>query len=461
MGKIIISPEDNVAVNTETGFKIAVKDIKKDKKIIKYGFPIGHATRDIIAGETVHTDNMATDLSGCIEYKYSPTVFPQIRPIEVFFEGYKRFDGSVGIRNDIIVIPLVGCINPVAQKIAAKYGITAYTHPYGCSQLGDDHKTTQKILAGLIKNPNNAGVLVLGLGCENNTMESFKAVLGEHDKTRTEFLICQQCDDEITEAGKLIDKLRKRAEADRREKFPVSKLRVGLKCGGSDGYSGISANPLVGSFSDMLVYSGGCSVMTEVPEMFGAEQLLMDRAKNKEVFDKTVRLINNFKQYFESHGQVIYENPSPGNKAGGISTLEEKSLGCTQKSGSAPVSGVLDYGEKPEGGGLYLLNGPGNDMVAVTNLAAAGCQLILFTTGRGTPLGGPVPTVKISSNKELFTKKKHWIDFDASPLIYGAEREALAKDLFDYVLRVASGEKTRNEINGFSDIAIFKDGVTL
>ena len=428
MGKIKISPEDNVAVVTETGFKVAVKDIKKDEKIIKYGYPIGHATKDIKEGDTVHTFNMQTDLSGQLEYTYHPSEFKEEKEAEVYFDGYRRFDGSIGVRNDIIVIPLVGCINPVAQKIAARCGITAYTHPYGCSQLGDDHKTTQKILSGLVKNPNNGGVLILGLGCENNTMDSFKDILGEYDRTRTEFLLCQQCGDEIEEAEKLVNKLKERVKSDRREKCPVSKLTIGLKCGGSDGYSGISANPLVGSFSDLLVQSGGCSVMTEVPEMFGAEKLLMDRAKDQKVFDKIVKLINNFKYYFESHGQVIYENPSPGNKAGGISTLEEKSLGCTQKSGSAPVSGVLDYGDKPNSGGLYLLNGPGNDMVAVTNLAAVGCQIILFTTGRGTPLGGPVPTVKISSNKELYDKKRNWIDFDASPLIFGAERKAHAKE---------------------------------
>ena len=461
MGKIIISPEDNVAVDTETGFKVAVKDIKKDEKVIKYGYPIGHATADIKEGETVHTNNMCTDLSGRVEYRYKEPVFESCTAREEFFYGYKRFDGSVGIRNDITVIPLVGCINPVAQKIAAKCGVKVYTHPYGCSQLGDDHRTTQKILAGLVRNPDNGGVLVLGLGCENNTMDSFRDVLGCYDESRVRFLVCQQCGDEIAEAEKLINQLKERISADKREKCSVSALRVGLKCGGSDGYSGISANSLVGSFSDILVSCGGTAVMTEVPEMFGAEQLLMDRAKNREVFDRTVRLINNFKRYFESHGQVIYENPSPGNKAGGISTLEEKSLGCTQKSGRSAVCGVLDYGEKPDASGLYLLNGPGNDMVAVTNLAAAGCQLILFTTGRGTPLGGPVPTVKISSNKNIYDKKRHWIDFDASPIIDGTDKEVLANELFDYVLRVASGEETRNEVNGFSDIAIFKDGVTL
>lgn len=455
---MLINKLDNVEVNLNDGHKYAARDIKNGENIIKYGQPIGHATQDIQKGQHVHSHNMKTNLSGVLEYKYEPYGGgAEYLKSDRTFMGYKREDGNVGIRNDVLIVCTVGCINKSAEKIASETGAKCVTHPFGCSQLGDDHKTTQLILKGLVKNPNNGGVLVMGLGCENNNIPEFKKVLGNVNEKRVKFLIAQETEDEITEGIRLVKELQANASKDKRVPVPLSKLKVGLKCGGSDGFSGITANPLVGRFCDRLTSLGGMCVLTEVPEMFGAEHLLMKRCINKDVFDKTVNLINNFKDYFTKHNQVIYENPSPGNKAGGITTLEEKSLGCVQKGGLAAVTDVLDYGDTVKTSGLSLLNGPGNDIVAITNLMAAGVNLILFTTGRGTPVGTFVPTVKISTNKALAEKKKNWIDFDASGLI---ERD-LTDELTDYILEVANGKKTKNEENGYEEISIFKDGVVL
>ncbi len=456
---MVIHKNDNVEINLENGHKYALGEIQEGMPVIKYGNPIGHATKDIQKGEWVHTHNLETNLSGELDYTYQPDFSP-LPFIESgrTFRGYLRPDGNVGIRNEIWIIPTVGCVNRVAQALAEKTGAFAFSHPFGCSQLGDDQATTQKILRGLIFHPNAGGVLVLGLGCENNNIGVFRQTLGKFDEKRVRFLNCQDESDELKTGIQIIRELQRYADTFSRTEIPVSRLRVGLKCGGSDGYSGITANPLVGRFSDALISMGGSCVLTEVPEMFGAEHLLMKRCINREVFEQTVALINNFKAYYTSHGQVCYENPSPGNKEGGITTLEEKSLGCVQKGGSAPIVDVLDYGDTVRTNGLSLLNGPGNDMVAATNLTAVGCHIILFTTGRGTPLGAPVPTVKIATNHVLASKKASWIDFDASPVLSGTN---LDEALMDYVLSVASGTTTRNEENGYREISIFKDGVTL
>lgn len=453
MGYILIHPDDNVRVNLENGHKYAVRDIASGEKIIKYGFPIGIATEDISEGGHVHSHNMKTALSGTQEYTYTPDFrFPKEEKSQII-KAYIRKNGDIGIRNDIWIIPTVGCINKAAKKIAGLTGAFAFTHPYGCSQLGGDHERTQKILCGLIKHSNAGGVLVLGLGCENNNITELKKVLGEYDEERILFLNAQDCEDEIAEGVKIIDELKRIAAKDKRTEVPVSKLKIGLKCGGSDGLSGITANPLCGRITDRLVSMGGTAVLTEVPEMFGAEQILMNRCVNEDVFNRTVKLINDSKEYFISNGQPVSENPSPGNKAGGITTLEEKSLGCVQKGGTSPVTAVLDYGDTAREKGLNLLNGSGNDMVAITNLTVTGCHLILFTTGRGTPLGAPVPTIKIATNSALTEKKRHWIDFDAQK---GNEEE-----LFNLILEIANGKETKNEENGYREIAIFKDGVTL
>lgn len=453
MGFVIIHPRDNVKVNMDNGHKYALSDIKKGEKIIKYGFPIGTAKSDIRADEHVHTHNLKTALSGVKEYTYNKCAQSVDRENSAVISAYLRKNGDIGIRNDIWIIPTVGCINKTAEKIAEKTGAFAFTHPYGCSQLGDDLLVTQKILCGLIKHPNAGGVLVLGLGCENNNIAELKKVLRDYDSDRVSFLNCQDCDDEIAQGVRIVGELQKQAENDRREEVSVSKLKIGLKCGGSDGLSGITANPLVGRLTDKLTAMGGTAVLTEVPEMFGAEQILMNRCADENVFESTVRLINNYKEYFISHNQPVSENPSPGNKEGGITTLEEKSLGCVQKGGNAVVTDVLDYGDTAVKAGLNLLNGPGNDIVAVTNLTAAGCHLILFTTGRGTPLGAPVPTIKISTNTALSNKKAGWIDFDA--------QSGTADDLFGLICDTANGKETKNEINGYREIAIFKSGVTL
>lgn len=499
MSLIKIHPSDNVAVDTATGHKEALVAIAEGENIIKYGFPIGHATRAIEKGERVHTENVKTNLGGKLEYEYHPCAcYPvaagaaqdasdgsvaatdtsdgraaaldasdrsvaaqgvcRTGTLPRLMNAYVRENGEIGIRNDIWIVNTVGCVNKIAEALSKLTGALCFPHPYGCSQLGDDQTKTQQILRGLIFHPNAGGVLVLGLGCENNNLKVFREVLGEVDERRVKFLNAQDCEDEIKEGVRLINELKNHAVSYKRRLVPVSKLKVGLKCGGSDGFSGITANPLIGSFSDQLVATGGSTVLTEVPEMFGAETILMDRCVNGAVFQKTVALINDFKDYFTRHHQVIYENPSPGNKAGGITTLEEKSLGCTQKGGHAPVVDVLDYGDRVVKNGLNLLNGPGNDMVAVTNLTAAGCHLILFSTGRGTPLGAPVPTVKVSTNSLLAQKKKDWIDFDAGPMVDGTD---LSEGFFDYVLSVAEGRQTCNERNGYREIAIFKEGVTL
>jgi len=458
MKQLKIHASDNVAVEVETGHKVALCDIAAGENVIKYGFPIGHATKDIREGERVHTDNVKTNLKDKLTYEYQPKRFELPQVPECTINAYVRENGEIGIRNDIWIVNTVGCVNKIAEKLSGLTGAISFPHPYGCSQLGDDHAVTQQILKGLIEHPNAGGVLVLGLGCENNNIATFKEVLRDVDERRVKFLNAQDSCDEIAEGVRLIEELKAYADTFTRQPVSISKLKVGLKCGGSDGFSGITANPLIGQFSDMLIAAGGSTVLTEVPEMFGAETILMDRCVDETVFEKTVQLINDFKDYFIRHNQEIYENPSPGNKAGGITTLEEKSLGCTQKGGRAPVVDVLTYGDRITKNGLNLLNGPGNDMVAVTNLAAAGCHLVLFSTGRGTPLGSPVPTVKIATNDTLARTKKNWIDFNAGPMLEGAEP---AEEFMQYIIRVANGEETCNERNGYREIAIFKDGVTL
>lgn len=460
--KLIIHQKDNVYINLADGHKYARCDIANGENIIKYGFPIGHATCDIKSGEHVHSHNVKTNLSDISEYRYDRVEYGiGGGQTEQTFSAYVRKNGEIGIRNDIWIVNTVGCINKTAQTIAQKSGAFYFPHPFGCSQLGGDMEVTQKILAGLVKHPNAGGVLVLGLGCENNNIDVFKPVLGEYDTERIRFLNCQECEDEIKDALSIVEELKALAAQDKRQPVPVSKLKVGLKCGGSDGYSGITANPLVGSFCNKLVRMGGSCVLTEVPEMFGAEHILMERCVSREVFDKAVRMINGYKEYFISHKQPIYENPSPGNKKGGITTLEEKSLGCVQKGGLADITDVLGYGDRVTKSGLSLMNGPGNDLVAVTNLACAGVHVVLFTTGRGTPFGGPVPTMKLSTNSALAERKKNWIDFDAGRLLGGMDMAELTEELFVQVLAVADGEKCLNEKNGYREISIFKDGVTL
>jgi len=469
-----ISPNDNVGValsGEKKGHKTALCDIKKGQEVIKYGYPIGKAVCDIKKDGHVHTHNLKTALGDILEYHYQPNIDELPSAEEDFFSGYLREDGQVGIRNEIWIIPTVGCISGVASKIAAEAsahiagscdGVYAFPHPFGCSQLGDDHENTKKLLAALASHPNAAGVLILGLGCENNRISGLAEAMGSYDSKRVRFLECQDIEDEIKTGVDIVKELIDGACSLTRVKVPVSKLVVGLKCGGSDGLSGITANPLTGCFSDLLVAAGGSTVLTEVPEMFGAETILMNRCINANVFDKTVSMINSFKEYYKQNNQPIYENPSPGNKDGGITTLEEKSLGCTQKSGRAPVCDVLGYADKSEKKGLNLLYAPGNDLVAATALAAAGAQIVLFTTGRGTPFGCPVPTLKLSTNTELYTKKTAWMDMDAGVLLDGVPMEQLARTLYDTVKEIASGnQKTKNELNGYREIAIFKTGVTL
>ena len=452
------------------GHKAALRDIRKGEAVIKYGFPIGEATEDIPAGGHVHTHNLHTLLKGEQEYEWKPT-HPETRKTEpAVFRGYLRAKSRPGIRNELWILPTVGCVNDIARALAREAqrlaggsveGVYAFPHPYGCSQLGDDQDNTRKVLADLATHPNAGGVLLLGLGCENSGIEQIRPWMGDYDESRVRFLVCQETEAEIGTGMKLLEELAERMQLDRREDCGADQLVVGLKCGGSDGLSGITANPTIGVFSDILTGMGGTTILTEVPEMFGAETILMNRCGSEELFRKTVRLINDFKGYFESYHMPVYENPSPGNKAGGITTLEDKALGCTQKSGSSPVRGVLAYGEKVSAAGLNLLSAPGNDLVASTALAVSGAQMVLFSTGRGTPFGCPVPTLKIASNTPLAEKKKSWIDFNAGRLLENRTLEELGAELMGKVLETASGVPARNEENGFHDLAIFKQGVTL
>lgn len=455
------------------GHKIAIKNINKGENIVKYGLPIGYALEDIKVGNWVHTHNTKTNLKDLNTYSYTPKFIDRKLDLEdIKVNVYKRKNGDVGVRNELWIVPTVGCVNGIAQRIKDAFlaevgeleidNINVLTHNYGCSQLGEDHINTRIILQNTVKHPNAGGVLVLGLGCENNQVADFKKTLGEYDGERVKFLISQEVDDEI-EAGKniLLD-LYNKMKNDKREEVSISEINFGLECGGSDGLSGITANPMLGYFSDYIIALGGTTVLTEVPEMFGAETLLMERCKDEETFEKCVHMINDFKEYFIKNGQEIYENPSPGNKKGGITTLEDKSLGCTQKSGTSKVIDVLKYGEVLKEKGLNLLSAPGNDLVATTALAAAKCHLVLFTTGRGNPYGGYVPTVKISTNTQLYEKKRKWIDFNAGRIVTeNMSFEEITKEFIDYIVSVINGEKTNNEKNRFQEIAIFKSGVTL
>lgn len=484
---IIINPRDNVGValfelkkgetfgnieiinNIPEKHKFALTDITKGESVIKYGYPIGRATTDIKKGDHIHTHNLITALTDSAEYIYKGENAYSLKETDLTFMGYLRKNGKVGIRNRIFIIPTVGCANNAAKMIAEKANkelnlgsdVLALTHPYGCSQLGDDASNTAKCIAALCKHPNVGGALLLSLGCENNNLQVMKPFLGEYDTDRIRLLNMQECDDEIEQGLEIIKSIYNIIKEDKRTPQPISKLTVGFKCGGSDGFSGITANPLCGKICDKLTSYGATAILTEVPEMFGAETILMDRTVNEVVFNKTVDMINGFKNYFTEHNQVVYENPSPGNKDGGITTLEEKSLGCITKGGTSIVTDVLNLYEPCKKSGVSLLWGPGNDIVSTTNLACADAVMILFTTGRGNPLGAPIPTLKISTNTALFQKKKSWIDFDAGTLLKNGSFEEATEKLLDTIIDMANGKKALNEINNYEEIAIFKDGITL
>jgi len=466
-GKIIYA-QDNIDV----GHKISINDLEEGDHVIKYGHTIGVVKSEIKAGELIHSCNLRTGLGENNTYSYDFCTRISDCPIEnATFKGYFRYNGEVGIRNELWIVPTVGCVNGQAALIADRLkketevshldDVIVMSHQYGCSQLGDDHVNTQKALAALIKHPNAGGVLVLGLGCENNQINELKKVLGEFDASRVRFITAQEVEDEVEVGFKIVCQLSEQMKADKRTIQPLSKLRIGLKCGGSDAFSGITANPLIGHFSDWLIAQGGTTVLTEVPEMFGAEEILMNRAQSEKVFKETVLLINGFKDYFRFHNQPIYENPSPGNKVGGITTLEEKSLGCIQKGGQSIVNDVLDYTDPITKNGLNLLWSPGNDLVASAALGFSGCHMVLFTTGRGTPFGSFIPTLKVSSNSDLYNKKKNWIDFDAGTLLDNKTMDQLLQDFISFSIEVINGRELKHESAGVKEIAIFKSGVTL
>lgn len=456
------------------GHKIALEDIPCGSNVVKYGYTIGHASENISRGSWIHSHNLKTNLEGILSYEYHPSIRQRVRidGLEKTFFGYERKDGSVGTRNEIWIIPTVSCVNPTVRLLAdqanQKYagmtdGFFAYPHNAGCSQLGKDFETTQKLLASIIRHPNAGGVLLVSLGCENNDLEHFLPVLGDMDPKRFKVMVTQDVDgDEIEEGLRLLGELAKEVSADQRVPVPASKLKIAFKCGGSDAFSGVTANPLCGRISDRISAMEGCAILTEVPEMFGAETILMNRADSEETFHKVVDLINGFKQYYINYDQPVYENPSPGNKRGGITTLEEKSLGCIQKGGHAVVTDTLQYGELCRKPGLNLMTGPGNDSVSITDLLSCGAQMLLFTTGRGNPLGTAIPTIKIASNSSLYKRKEKWIDYNAGEILEGKTFEEAADELWKLVMDVASGKKkAKNEIYGYREIMIFKDGVML
>jgi altronate hydrolase len=489
-----INPADNVAVaivdlpagekisvdgievtlneNVPAGHKFALKDFAEGENVVKYGYPIGHTQTAKKKGDWINEHNIKTNLAGLLDYTYNPVdASLNIPNKNLTFKGYRRANGEVGIRNEVWIIPTVGCVNGIVNQLAEALraetkgegvdAIVSFPHNYGCSQLGDDHENTKKILRDMVLHPNAGAVLVVGLGCENNQPDVFEKFLGDYDHSRVKFMVSQKVGDEFEEGMKILRELYAVASKDERVDVPLSELRVGLKCGGSDGFSGITANPLLGMFSDFIVAQGGTSVLTEVPEMFGAETILMNRCRNRELFEDTVKLINNFKEYFLSHGEPVGENPSPGNKAGGISTLEDKALGCTQKCGKSYVEGVMAYGDRLKVKGLNLLSAPGNDLVAATALASSGCHIVLFTTGRGTPFGTFVPTMKVSTNSNLAKNKPGWIDFNAGVIVENEPMEKTCERFIDYIIKVASGQQVNNERKGYREIAIFKNGVTL
>lgn len=474
IGDVINVDGKNIEIlqDTPKGHKIAIKNIEKDSYVLKYGYSIGKAKEDIKIGEWIHSHNIKTGLDGILKYNFKSNKLENtVKENNIYFKGYVRENGDIGIRNEIWIVNTVGCINKTCAILAREGnklindkvdGVHHFEHPHGCSQLGDDLENTRKILSGLVNHPNAAGVLVVGLGCENNTLESFKTILEPINHNRVKFLNIQDVEDEIDEGKKLIKELVDYSSKFEREDVHISKLKIGLKCGGSDAFSGITANPLLGRLSDYLVSLGATSIQTEVPEMFGAETILFERSLTEDVFNNSVDLINDFKKYFIRYDQPIYENPSPGNKKGGITTLEEKSLGCVQKGGNSIVTDVLKYGDRSTKNGFNLISGPGNDQIAVTVLVAAGAHMVLFTTGRGTPFGGVVPTLKISTNSDLYNKKNHWIDFNAGQVLENKGVQTVDKDFFDLILNTASGEYfAHNERNGYKEIAILKDGVTL
>ncbi|ALQ10041.1 altronate hydrolase (plasmid) [Pseudoalteromonas sp. Bsw20308] len=461
-----------VTQDVDKGHKVALRDIEKDEKVIKYGAPIGFALANIPKGTWVHTHCVKTTLNDELEYQYTPEFIDQAAATpSPDVNIYRRKNGEIGIRNEIWLIPTVGCVNGMIAQMKKEFmqrnpdlgidGIHVFPHQFGCSQLGDDLETTRILLQNMVLHPNAGGALVVGLGCENNQLNVFKEGLGDFDENRVKFLITQQADDEIEDGVALLEEIYSRIKHDKREPGKLSEVKFGLECGGSDGLSGITANPMLGVFSDYLIAQGGTTVLTEVPEMFGAETLLMSRCKDEATFHKLVEMVNNFKGYYKAHNQPIYENPSPGNKKGGITTLEDKSLGCTQKAGSSKVQAVLHYGERLNVPGLNLLDAPGNDPIATSALGASGCHIVLFTTGRGTPYGGFVPTLKIATNSELAKKKTRWIDFDAGVLINDVSMEQVHGEFVDLLVEIVNGKQTCNEKNDIREVAIWKKGVTL
>ncbi|MDT0602521.1 UxaA family hydrolase [Thalassotalea castellviae] len=466
--EISLTLKENIA----KGHKVALVDLNKDDQVIKYGAPIGYALSDVSHGAWVHTQNIKTNLHDELSYQYKPDFLPPTTavdspPVNI----YRRANGEVAIRNEIWLIPTVGCVNGMINQMKKEFlaqhpnleidGIHTFPHQFGCSQLGDDLETTRILLQNMVLHPNAGGALVVGLGCENNQLSVFKESLGDFDDKRVKFLITQQSDDEVEDGVALLEEIYREVKNDKRESGSLSEVKFGLECGGSDGLSGITANPLLGYFSDYLIAQGGTTVLTEVPEMFGAETILMSRCKDKATFYDLVDMVNNFKRYYTDHNQPIYENPSPGNKDGGITTLEDKSLGCTQKAGSSQVQAVLKYGQRLSIPGLNLLEAPGNDPIATSALASTGCHIVLFTTGRGTPYGGFVPTLKIATNSELANKKKRWIDFNAGVLAENKTMEEVHGDFINLLVDVVNGKQAWNEVNDIREVAIWKKGVTL
>lgn len=383
------------------------------------------------------------------------------------FKGYRRPNGKVGVRNHLLIMPTVVCANQVCNRIQQQVpGSVAIPHQHGCSQVGDDKERTHKVLVGMGKNPNVGAVLIVSLGCEVIDAREVKAEIEETGKPvvwidiQTEGGSIKTIQKGVQEARKLMAMIQDTP----REDIPISELIVGVKCGGSDFTSGLCSNPALGKAADMLLAEGGTIVMGETTEIIGAEHLVAEKAVSEEVKDKLYQAIARFENEIERMGvDMRGGNPSPGNIAGGLSSIEEKSLGCISKAGTAPLQDVLEFADEIPGKGYYFMDSPGNDIECVTGMAAAGVHIVCFTTGRGTPTGNPiVPVIKITGNEVTAKRMEDNIDVDTSGVLKGTETldEAGAK-IYEFIKQVANGEETKAEILGHTEFSISRIGISL
>lgn len=443
------------------GHKVALVSIPKGGRIIKYGYPIGRAVRSISPGEHVHVHNTESGRA------HGDTARPVIReessliprfPQDTFL-GFRRQDGRVGVRNHVLVMASVHCVNGGVERIGREVpGVVALPHIYGCSQLGEDLAQTRRVLEGYVSHPNVGATLIVGLGCE--ALPTRELVDGLRDRGyRVELLLLQEIGGSraaVRKGKELAAELLGEVGKLRPEPVPLSELVVGVECGGSDAWSGVTANPAVGAIADALVAHGGTVILSEVTEFIGAEHILAARAISPEVGKAILRAVARREGVAVEMGVDLRgAQPSPGNMEGGLTTIEEKSLGAIVKGGTTPVREFLGYGERPSARGLVVMDTSGNDLESVTGMVAGGAQVVLFTTGRGTPVGNPiVPVIKISSNTPLYERMRDDLDFDAGSILRGEPPTSVAARLAALLLEVAGGRPTQAEVWGHREFAI-------